>query len=173
MRILCAIALLALTGCAASYSRGGNEGTEGDAAVLLGDTDSSSTDDVGLLIDIKEESPVLPGMTRANVLYAVEVSNYTAEPLKVVRIMLQSQGSNAAQLAPLTSSRFKKVIPPREKAELEMMADFAISDANVGLDAPMLLRATVEFEQGETKKKAFFTRRVGRGAVSIRGPRRN
>ena len=173
MRTLCAIALVTLTGCATTYSQSGNEGSEGSAAVLLGDTDSSSTDDLGFLIDIKEESPVLPGMTRANVLYAVEVMNHTSEPLKVVRISLQSRGSNAAQLAPLTSSKFKKVLAPREKAELEMMADFQVSDANVGLDAPMLLRATVEFEQGQTKRKEFFTRGVGRGSISLRGPRRN
>ena len=155
------LAFLYLAGCTAGYGTSGADNS-GSVAARFGDVYSDSRDDIDVGIDLKERPQVVPGMTRAGVVFVVEVANRSAERVRLTRVQLQSVAEEAT-LAPLTGGKFNKLIEPGSKAEIELGAFFDIEgDSLIALEGPMLIRATLFLrDDAGAEHQAYFTRSLG------------
>ena len=153
--------ILCLSGCTVGYG-GGRDGNSGSVAAGFGDVYSDSRQDIDVGIDLKERPEVVPGMTRAGVVFVVEVGNRSTEPLRLTRVQLQTVAEEAT-LAPLTGGKFNKVIKPGSKEQIELGAFFDIEgDSLMALEGPMLIRATLFLrDDSGGEHQAYFTRRLG------------
>ena len=92
--------------------------------------------------------------------YAIRVTNNSDEPIKLVRLNLQTLGSGAYEIRG-SSHPFAVTIEPRQSQEVKVWASGYIPYASVaGANGPVTLRATAFFDSAKGKFQEIFTENV-------------
>jgi hypothetical protein len=141
-----------------------------DLEMLTGE-DSESTSDFDVAIEQTTTPMAMPSALPGpvDVKYQITVENRTKEPVKLSQIDLQSVGGDIVTID-LITRRFNKTIDPGAKASVDYWATAHVRDANVGADAPLVIRTRLHFKSGDTERKEEFTRRVnGRMSIGVGG----
>lgn len=159
--------ILLLTHCAGNTLRVGRETGDNAVTAQLGTgSGAESTDDFDVTIEQPDHPPAM-GAPRIDVRYVISVRNLTSETVTVKRITVQSAGG-AYNVEP-RSRPFKLQLAPKSDGKVEFWATASNVDPVIGTNAPVTIRARIEFQQGEQTRQESFVRNVnGRASIGIR-----
>jgi hypothetical protein len=164
-RTLLAFALVCPLACTASIDRSSDNF---DGTLVVGDTESDSTDLLDFTIEQTETPPAMPGTRRVQGRFDLTLTNRSAVPVTVRRISMQSAGDGPVQVSQARRN-FNRVIAPGATEKFALYAFMEPQNTRLGPDAPVVTRTTVTLvsETGEDKDEYFMRRLNGLAALAV------